>query len=85
MIDPGKFTPKTVYVIYIAAAPEKVWQALTSAEFTRQYFFGFAVEIEPCAGGRFKVLYPDGRIHIRGELSSGRRRADCRSRGWSRA
>jgi uncharacterized protein YndB with AHSA1/START domain len=68
MIDPGKFTPKTVYVIYIAAAPEKVWQALTSAEFTRQYFFGFAVEIEPCAGGRFKVLYPDGRIHIRGEV-----------------
>jgi uncharacterized protein YndB with AHSA1/START domain len=35
-----KFVPKTVYVIYITSTPEKVWDALTSAEFTRQYFFG---------------------------------------------
>jgi uncharacterized protein YndB with AHSA1/START domain len=69
MIDPGKFTPKTVYVTYIAATPEKVWQALTSADFTRQYFFGFAVEVEPRTGGRFQVLYPDGRVHIRGEVA----------------
>jgi uncharacterized protein YndB with AHSA1/START domain len=29
-----EFKPKTVYVTYIAAIPEKVWQALTSPEFT---------------------------------------------------
>ena len=35
----------TVYVTYIAAAPEKVWAALTSSEFTRDpYFFGRSVE-----------------------------------------
>ena len=45
--DVATFKPKTVYVTYIAATPEKVWQALTSAEFTKQYFFGRAVEIEP--------------------------------------
>ena len=28
MIDTAKFTPKTVYVTYIGAPPEKVWQAL---------------------------------------------------------
>jgi len=28
------FRPNTVYVIYIASTPEKVWQALTSAQFT---------------------------------------------------
>ena len=28
MNDIAKFKPKTVYVIYIAATPEKVWQAL---------------------------------------------------------
>lgn len=68
MIDPGQFTPKTVYVTYIAAAPEKVWQALIDPQFTAQYFFGFAVEIEPRAGGRFRMLWPDGRVHINGRV-----------------
>jgi uncharacterized protein YndB with AHSA1/START domain len=68
MIDTSRFAPKTVYVTYIAATPEKVWQALTSAEFTRQYFFGFAVEIEPWTGGRFRMLWPDGRVHVTGAV-----------------
>ena len=38
-IDVGKFKPAIVYTIYIAATPEKVWQALTTAEFSRQVFF----------------------------------------------
>ena len=42
MIDIGSFKPDTVYTIYIASTPEKVWQALTSAEFSRLYFFGLA-------------------------------------------
>jgi uncharacterized protein YndB with AHSA1/START domain len=63
-----KFVPNTIYVIYIAAAPEKVWAALTSAEFTRQYFFGHSVEIEPKVGGAFTMRTPDGRIHIQGEV-----------------
>jgi uncharacterized protein YndB with AHSA1/START domain len=62
------FVPKTVYVIYIAAAAENVWAALTSAEFTRQYFFGHAVEIEPRVGGAFILRTPDGRVHIRGKV-----------------
>ena len=67
MIDTTKFKPKTVYVTYIAATPEKVWQALTDPAFTRQYFFGFAVEVEPRSGGRFRMLWPDGRVHVAGE------------------
>ena len=47
MIDVSKFKPLTVYVTYIAATPNEVWRALTEAEFTRQYFGGFAVEVEP--------------------------------------
>jgi uncharacterized protein YndB with AHSA1/START domain len=31
--------PKFVYVTYIIAPPEKVWEALTTPEFTRQYWF----------------------------------------------
>lgn len=64
----ARFTPKTVYVTYIAATPEKVWQALTSAEFTRQYFFGRSVEIEPKAGGEFILRMPDGRVDVKGKV-----------------
>jgi uncharacterized protein YndB with AHSA1/START domain len=69
MVDVSKFKPKTIYVTYIAATPEKVWQALTSADFTRQYLFGSSVDIEPRAGGRFRMLWPDGRVHIAGEVA----------------
>jgi uncharacterized protein YndB with AHSA1/START domain len=68
MIDTDRFRPKTVYVTYIAAAPEKVWQALTDPAFTRQYFSGSAVEAEPRVGGAFVIRRPDGAVHIRGEV-----------------
>jgi uncharacterized protein YndB with AHSA1/START domain len=68
MIDAAKFKPKTVYVTYIAATPEKVWQALTDPAYTRQYFFGFAVEAGPKVGGAFRLLTPDGKVHVRGEV-----------------
>jgi uncharacterized protein YndB with AHSA1/START domain len=68
MVDASKFKPNTVYVTYIAATPEKVWQALTSAEFTRQYFAGFAIEVEPRKGGSFFLRYPDGRVHMSGRV-----------------
>lgn len=68
MTDVGKFKPNTVYVTYIAATPDKVWQALTSSEFTRQYFFGFAIDVEPKTGGEFFIRYPDGRVHISGKV-----------------
>ena len=67
-MDISRFKPAIVYMIYIAATPEKVWQALTSAEFSRQYFFGFAVEAELKAGGAFIVRAPDGSRHIDGEV-----------------
>ncbi len=68
MTDVQNFTPAIVYVIYIASTPEKVWQALTSAEFSRQYFSGLAVELEPGVGGAFTVRQPDGSVHIGGEV-----------------
>src|ERR1700704_4877886 len=62
------FKPTTVYTIYIASTPEKVWQALTTVEFSRKYFFGFAVEAELKVGGAFTVRTPDGSVHISGEV-----------------
>ena len=62
------FKPAIVYTIYIASTPEKVWQALTSAEFSRKYFFGNAVEVDLRVGGAFIVRTPDGSLHISGEV-----------------
>ena len=62
------FKPLTVYTIYIASTPEKIWQALTSAEFSRDYFFGNAVEVELKIGGAYIVRAPDGSLHISGEV-----------------
>jgi uncharacterized protein YndB with AHSA1/START domain len=62
------FKPMTVYTIYIASTPEKVWQALTTAELSRQYFFGNAVEVDLKVGGAFIVRAPDGSLHIGGEV-----------------
>jgi len=67
-MDIAKFKPGTVYTIYIAATPEKVWEALTSAELSRKYFFGNAVEIELKVGGKYIVRQPDGAPHISGEV-----------------
>jgi uncharacterized protein YndB with AHSA1/START domain len=62
------FKPMTVYTIYIASTPEKVWEALTSAEFSRKYFSGLAVDAELKVGGAFVVRAPDGSVHIDGEV-----------------
>lgn len=35
--------PDFVYVTYIKTTPEKLWDALTKPEFTRQYWFGIDV------------------------------------------
>jgi len=62
------FKPSLVYTIYIAARPERVWEALTSAEFSRKYFFGNAVEVDLRVGGAYIVRTPDGAMHISGEV-----------------
>jgi uncharacterized protein YndB with AHSA1/START domain len=62
------FKPATVYTIYIASTPEKVWQALTTAEFSRKYFFGNTVEVDLRVGGAYLMRTPDGSLHISGEV-----------------
>jgi uncharacterized protein YndB with AHSA1/START domain len=64
----SEFTPKTVYVTYIASTPQKVWDALTQPEFTQQYFFGRTIEIEPREGGWFILRMPDGRVDVKGKV-----------------
>jgi uncharacterized protein YndB with AHSA1/START domain len=37
-------TAEFVYVTYIATSPEQLWAALTSGEFTQQYWYGRRIE-----------------------------------------
>jgi uncharacterized protein YndB with AHSA1/START domain len=63
-----RFKPTTVYAIYIAASPEKVWEALTNGELSRKYFFGNAVEVDLRVGGAYVVRQADGSVHITGQV-----------------
>ena len=57
-----------VYVTYIRTTPEKLWSALTDAEFMKQYWFGCNCESRWTAGSSWKIAYPDGRITDVGEI-----------------
>jgi uncharacterized protein YndB with AHSA1/START domain len=43
-----------VYSVFIRATPEQVWDAITKAEFTQQYFFGARIEVRD--GRRFSTV-----------------------------
>lgn len=53
--------PKFVYVIYIAASPEKVWQALTDPDITEKYWFGYRVAASGGVGADMTARNPAGR------------------------
>lgn len=58
----------TVYVTYIAATAQKVWEALTSSEFTTRYFFGRSVESDWREGSPWLLRMPDGRVDVKGTV-----------------
>ncbi len=58
----------TIYVTYIASTPEKVWVALTSSEFTRQYFFGRSIESDWQKGSPWVLRRPDGIVDVKGKV-----------------
>lgn len=68
MADVEMTTESTVYVTYIASTREKIWAALTSSEFTRQFFFGRAVESDWKQGSSWKLTRPDGGTDVFGEV-----------------
>lgn len=49
-----------VYEVYIAASPERVWQALTESEMTKQYYYGNTVESDWTPGSPMVYRNPDG-------------------------
>ncbi len=57
-----------VYVAYIRTTPEKLWSALTDAEFMRQYWFGMRCESQWIAGSPWKLVSSDGQTFDAGEI-----------------
>jgi len=43
-----------VYSVFIRATPDQIWDAITKAEFTQQYFFGARIEVRD--GRRFSAI-----------------------------
>lgn len=57
-----------VYVTFIRSTPQKIWDALTKPEFTRQYWAGTHQESDWKKGAEWKLMIPDGRIGDAGEI-----------------
>lgn len=60
-------TPDFVYVTYIQTTPEKLWDALTNAEFTKQYWFGCAVTSDWKVGSKMTYIQ-HGREAVEGKV-----------------
>jgi Uncharacterized conserved protein len=61
-------TNSFVYVTYIRTTPEKLFEALTKPDFTRQYWFGVTQETDWKIGAGWKLVLSDGRIADTGEV-----------------
>lgn len=59
---------KLEYQAYIRTTPGKLWEAMTSPAFTRDYFYGLAVQSDWKPGSAIKHLFPDGKSQIEGTL-----------------
>jgi uncharacterized protein YndB with AHSA1/START domain len=57
-----------VYVTYIRATPQKLWDALTNPEFQKTYWYGMHQESSWKAGSSWKMLFSDGRVADAGEI-----------------
>lgn len=86
-----------LYVTYIRTTPEKLWEALTRPEFTRDYWFGCWQDCIWEPGASWKLMFQDGRIADAGkvlEIDPPRRlvlewrnefRPELQAEGYSRA
>jgi uncharacterized protein YndB with AHSA1/START domain len=84
-----------VYVTFIRTTPEKLWQALTEPEFTKQFWYGTWQDCDWKKDASWKIMMPDGRVADSGEvleiepnkrlvLSWRNEFSDLRAEGYSR-
>jgi uncharacterized protein YndB with AHSA1/START domain/DNA-binding transcriptional ArsR family regulator len=61
-------TLKHVYEVYIRTTPEKLWEAITRPEMTRQYFYANDVESDWKVGSPVRHKGPDGKTKLDGKV-----------------
>ena len=57
-----------VYVTYIRTTPDQLWQALTTSDFIKKYWFGLDIETDWKVGAPWTLRFPDGRVADAGEI-----------------
>ena len=65
---PMQQKPSRVYEIFIRSTPERLWQALTDGEFTRQYYYNGRVESTWEPGAPYRYRNPEGGVDIEGTV-----------------
>jgi uncharacterized protein YndB with AHSA1/START domain len=60
--------PNTVYVNFIESSPDKVWDLLTDADASPDWFLGNRMEVGAAVGDPFRVLSPDGTFDVEGKI-----------------
>ena len=60
--------PKFIYVAYINTTPEKLWEALTTPEFIRQYWAARANSSTWKKGGTLESRSPQGELEWHGKI-----------------
>ncbi len=59
---------KFVYVTFIGTTVERLWEALTTADLEKKYWFGMHREAQWREGAPWKLLFADGRLADSGEV-----------------
>jgi uncharacterized protein YndB with AHSA1/START domain len=57
-----------IYVTYIKTTQDKLWDALTTPEFTARYWLGVRLQADWRTGGPWNLTLPDGRRADEGEV-----------------
>jgi len=57
-----------VYETYIRSTPEKLWQALTTAELLKRCWMGASIESDWKVGSPWRAMSPDGSVFDSGEI-----------------
>ena len=65
-LEGDAMSPKHVYEIYIRTTPQKLWDAITRPEFTRQYFYGSSVKSDWKVGSPVAHLGEDEKPMLEG-------------------
>lgn len=61
-------SPSHVFVTYIRTSPDKLWEAITSPDFTVQYFHETRIESKYEPGASVVYRNPDGSVAVDGEV-----------------